>query len=89
MVKKTRMTDNDKIQRLARWIQQESWESVFNGFGSSGMAKNCTNLVHAKLDELCHEEEVRISQMEGKITSLALQRLTRQKKGIYKSWKLK
>ena len=36
--------------------------------------------MNEKLDEICPEEEVKISQFEGKITSLALQKLVRQKK---------
>ena len=83
VVKKTRRVDDDRMRQLARWIQQESWESVFDGSGSSGMAENLTNLVHTKLEEICPEEEVKISQMEGKITSLALQKLTRQKMREY------
>ena len=44
------------------------------------MAENFSNILQAKFDEICPVEEVKISQMEGKQTSLALQKLTRQKK---------
>ena len=64
-------------------LQHESWETVFSGSGSSGKAKNFSNIIQGKLDEICPIKEVKISQMEGKQTSLALQKLTRQKKREY------
>ena len=47
------------------------------------MAENMTKLVNNKFDEICPKEEVKISHMEGKKTSLALQHITRQKKREY------
>ena len=43
------------------------------------MAQTMMEVVNQKIDEICPVEEVRVSQMEGKITSLALQKLGRQK----------
>ena len=80
VIKKTRRVDDYRKQKLANWTQQESWESVFNACDATEMAKNLTKLVNDKMDEICPEEEVKISQIEGKITSIALQKLTRQKK---------
>ena len=82
-VKKTRRVDSSKIKRLADWIQQESWEKVYDGNDSSGMAQNFIDLAEEKLEEICPLEEVKISQLDGKITSLALQKLTRAKNREY------
>ena len=47
------------------------------------MAETMMKVVSRKLDEICPEEEVRVSQMEGKINSLALQKLFCQKQREY------
>ena len=47
------------------------------------MADKFVELVTQKLNEICPEEEVKISQLDGKITSLALQKLVRKKKREY------
>ena len=39
--------------------------------------------MNGKLDQICPEDEVRISQLDGKINSLALQKLTRLKQREY------
>ena len=54
-----------------------------DGNSSSGMADKFAKLVTQKIDEICPEEEVRISQFEVKITSLALQKLVRKKNREY------
>ena len=82
-VKKARRVDSNKMRLLAEWIQHESWEKVFDGNGSSGMAEKLIELVEEKMEDICPLEEVKISQLDGKITSLALQRLTRSKKREY------
>ena len=80
VVKKTRRVNNIRIRKLAQWVQHESWQHVYDGNTASGMAENLIELVSEKLNEICPEEEVKISQFEGKITSLALQKLVRIKK---------
>ena len=79
VVKKTRRVDLEKTRRLAQWIQQETWEDVFNSENSSEMAQQFHKVVFDKLNAICPEEELIISQMDGKQTSLALQRLARQR----------
>ena len=83
-IKKTRRMDDRRKTELANWIQQESWEEVFDGNSSSGMAVKLIEVVERNIDKICPNEEVKISQFEGKITSLALQKLTRQKKREYR-----
>ena len=71
--------DDEKMRQIGRWIQQESWEAVFNSNMSSGMAEQFQNVVFEKLDNICPEEELKITKMEGKQTSLALQKLSWQR----------
>jgi hypothetical protein len=78
LVKKTRRIDDLKKRELARWIQQESWVEVFDGKTSSGMAAKLIEVVERNINEICPIEEVKITQFDGKITSLALQNLARQ-----------
>ena len=80
VTKKTRRFDEERKRKMAQWIQHESWESVYNGNDASGMAEKFDELITQKLDELCPEEVVKITQFDGKITSLALQKLVRKKK---------
>ena len=82
-VKKTRRVDSRKMKKLADWIQHESWEKVFDGKDSSEMAEKLIELVEEKMEEICPLEEIKITQLDGKITSLALQKLTRAKKREY------
>ena len=83
VIKKTRRVDDHKKRQLAKWIQTESWESVFNGGGASEMANSLVELVNTKMDIICPEEVIKISQMEGKVTSLALQKLARKNRREY------
>ena len=76
VVKKTRRFNESTKMKLARWIQHESWEELFN---SSNMAEKFEELVVQKLDDICPEEEIKITQLDGKIKSLALQKIGRQK----------
>ena len=43
------------------------------------MASEFTRVVFEKLDQICPEEELKISKLDGKQTSLALQSLARQR----------
>ena len=82
-IKKTRRMNIQKKTELVAWIQHESWEEVFDGKSSSGMAAKLIEVVERKINYICPVEEVKITQFEGKITSLALQTLARQKQREY------
>ena len=47
------------------------------------MADNLVELVFNKIDIICPEETIKISEMDGKVTSLALQKLSRKKNREY------
>ena len=75
MIKRTRRYTMERLQKFGQWIQGESWETLYDAAG--GMAVQFTKMMFAKLDEIFPEEEVKITKLDGNITSLALQRLAR------------
>ena len=79
IVKKTRRVDNEKLRKVAQWIQQESWEEVFNANSVSGMAEKLPEVVFRKINEICPVEEVKLTKFTGKLASKALQDLARIK----------
>ena len=76
VVKKTRRLDEDRKRKLAEWIQHESWEELYD---SQGMAEKFSEMVFRKLDDICPEESIKITKFDGKVKSLALQKLGRMK----------
>ena len=76
VVKKTRRLNEDRKRKLAEWIQHETWEELYN---SQRMAETFTQMVYTKLDKICPEESVKITKFDGKVKSLALQKLARAK----------
>ena len=79
IVKKTRRVDDEKKKLIGQWIQQESWEAVYDGKSATGMADEFTKIVFQQLAKICPEEELKITKMDGKHTSLALQSLAWQR----------
>ena len=77
VIKKSRRIKEDDIKRFGQWIQQETWEDMLNC--KSSMSRKYADIVFKKLDEICPEVEIKISKMDGKVTSMALQKLSRQK----------
>ena len=76
VVKKTRRFSNLQKKDVANWIQHESWEELFN---SDKPAETFVQIVFEKLNKICPEEEIKITKLDGKVKSLALQKLGRQK----------
>ena len=76
VLKKTRRFNDARKKEMAKWIQHESWEDLFN---STKPAEKFEEIVFGKLDEICPEEVIKITKLDGKVKSLALQKLGRQK----------
>ena len=83
IIKSIRRFNEDKKRMVGHWIQQETWEEVFNAGSSSRMAVKFQEVVFRNLDTICPVEEVRLSKYEDKITSKALQTISRQKQREY------
>ena len=77
--RKTRQLNHEKLCKVAEWIQHETWESVEEQSSASGMADQFVELTQAKLDEICPIKSVKISQLEGKVVSVPVQKLARKK----------
>ena len=69
----------EKLRKVGRWIQQESWEEVFDAKSSTGMAEKLPEVVLRKLDEICPIEEIKLTKFTAKEISKALQDLARLK----------
>ena len=52
-------------------------------FPGNSMAEAFSEIVNKEINKVCPVKEVKISQLEGKVNSLALQKLVRQKKREY------
>ena len=66
-IKKTRRINNQRKAKLAEWIQQESWEEVFDGKSSSGMAAKLIEVVERNINYICPVEEIKkILNLKGK-----------------------
>ena len=76
----TRRIIDEKKTKLAAWVHKESWNEMYN---STSMAESFNKIVNAEINKICPVEVVKISQLDGKINSLALQSLARQKKREY------
>ena len=61
------------MPKIGQWVQRETWEVVFNGGSSSGMVDQFSNLVQYKLDKICPVTEVKLTRLDGKLVSAALQ----------------
>ena len=79
LVKKTRRMNDERKHKIGQWITTESWEMVYDGGSASGMVDKFTELLFSKIDKICPEETVKITKLEGKITSGTLQKLARQR----------
>ena len=79
ITKKTRRIDEEKKKKIANWVQHKSWEEVYDGDSASEMADKLVEVVFRNINKICPEEEAKITKMDGKETSLALQSLSRQK----------
>ena len=79
ITKKTRRVDQEKLRKVGQWIQTESWEVVFDGGSATGMVNQFLELVHGKLESIRPVEEVKLTKLDGKKTSMALRSLSRQR----------
>ena len=67
------------ISGFASWVQHESWEFVYNGRDSSDMVSRFDFLVSLNLDHYCPTKVVRTTNLDGKISSVAVKQASRRK----------
>jgi hypothetical protein len=75
VIKITRRINEDAIRKFAQWIHCETWEQLLDA--KSEMALRFRELVFGRLDQICPAEEVKLAKLDGQVTSLALQKLSR------------
>ena len=71
------------IANFASWVQHESWEFVFNGIDSSDMVDRFNFLIQLRLDMHCPTKTVKISNLDGKVSSPAVRQACRRKNREY------
>ena len=73
----------DAIQGLAQWIQHESWTFVYDGRDVSDMVDRFNFITNLNLDHYCPTKVLKISNLDGKISSAKVKQTCRQKKREY------
>ena len=79
----TRPLTNDAISNFGNWIQQESWEYVYNGVDSSDMVDRLNFIINLNLDTHCPTKTIKISNLDGKFSSAAVKQASRRKNREY------
>ena len=68
-------------RKLARSVQNESWEFVYDGYTSSEMASRFHEIMKFKIDECCPTKEIKVNALSsGKPKFPTVQKLVRRKK---------
>ena len=75
--KKSRRINDEALRKIGQWLHQETWEEMLDS--GTEMANKFQELVFKNLDEICRESEVKLTKLDGKTTSMALQSLARQR----------
>ena len=73
----------DSIAGFGSWVQHESWEFVYNGVDPSDMVSRFNFLVNLNLDLYCPTKVIKISNLDGKISSIAVKQASRKKNREY------
>ena len=66
-------------QKIANWIQEESWSSVSECSNVSLMVEKFSSLVSEKLDELCPVKTFKVNNLDNDFTTPAIKELARKK----------
>ena len=73
----------EAIRDFANWIQQESWEFVYDGADSSDMVDRLNFKINLNLDAHCPTKTIKTTNLDGKICSVAVQQASRRKNREY------
>ena len=79
----TRPLPDEALKRFANWIQHESWEFVYDGANPSEMVDRFNNIVQVNLDIHCPTKTVQITNLDGKVSSVAVKQASRRKNREY------
>ena len=79
ITKTSRPLTTEAKQKIASWIQNESWNSVSNCSDVSLMVDNFCKLVSEKIDELCPVKTFKLNKLDSEFTTPAIKQLARKK----------
>ena len=71
------------ISRFASWIQHEPWTFVYNGRDTSDMVERFNFLIQLNLDTHFPTKTVKTTNLDGKISSMAVKQASRRKNREY------
>ena len=74
---------DEAISNFASWIQHEPWTFVYNGIDTSDMVDRFNFIVQLNLDTHCPTQTVRRTNLDGKISSVAVKQASRRKNREY------
>ena len=70
---------------IAGWVQHELWTFVYNGLDVSDMVARLNFLIELNLDTHCPTKTVKITNLDGRISSQAVKQACRRKTGSTKN----
>ena len=73
----------EAISSFASWVQQESWEYVYDGADPSDMVKRFNFLVNLNLDLHCPTKTLKTTNLDGKLSSPEVKQACRRKNREY------
>ena len=79
ITKTSRPLTTDAKQKIANWIQNESWCSVSECSSVSLMVEKFCSLVSEKIDELCPAKTFKVNKLDNEFTTPAIKELARKK----------
>ena len=83
LVKTSRPLTTQAKQKIAEWIQHETWEDVIGCNDSSSMVDKFSTLVKQKIEENCPLKTFKVNSLDKDFTTPAIKRLKRLKSREY------
>jgi hypothetical protein len=74
---------DEAISGFASWVQHELWTFVYDGLDVSDMVDRLNFLLQLNLDTHCPTKTVRTSNLDCKVTSVAVKQAIRRKNREY------
>ena len=71
------------LQDFAGWVQREPWTFVYDGEDTTDMVARFDSLITQNLNHYCPTKIVKVSNLDGKVSSIAVRQISRRKKREY------
>ena len=73
----------EALSDFVSWVQHESWAFVCDGRNPTDMVERFNFLVNYNLDHYCPTKTLKTTNLDGKITSVAVKQASRRKNREY------